>query len=208
MLVQLKRYNLPKNRRTKKRHDRIRRLTDNEKMEIRLLENTQATVCLGKSEDKCDPEKCVFEDKKCMPNVLKKEKVCYGKSYNECKSPCKFYGKSVHDKDKCYYKYENTEELKLEQQLIAKEIAGFKRFIKILKNKNKSIVFHLAEEINKTNKQLDKLIDKKKALDKGDLIGTAEYLKVAEDIGKLKTNKISYEAIIKSIKTLDEKEDN
>ena len=66
----------------------------------------------------------------------------------------------------------------------------------------------MAEEINKTNKQLDKLIDKKKALDKGDLIGTAEYLKVAEDIGKLKTNKISYEAIIKSIKTLDEKEDN
>ena len=44
----------------------------------------------------------------------------------------------------------------------------------------------MAEEINKTNKQLDKLIDKKKALDKGDLIGTAEYLKVAEDIGKLK----------------------
>lgn len=185
-------------------------INSHEKRDLDILEKSQLSICLGKPRSECNAPECVFQENKCVPNVLNLEKMCFGKSYSSCRSPCKFYGKSIHDKNACHYKFENIDEIKMEQKLIADEIKALNKFLNMLKTKNKSIVYHLTREIGDINTKLQKLNEKKekylkKMAKSFDETGntTKEFSELNETMFKLKSNKEIYKAILENIRYLN-----
>ena len=169
--------------------------------------DTQASICLHKTKDNCPEDRCVFQDKKCVPNVLSNQKMCHGKGFHDCVAPCKFYGKNIHEKDACHYKYANIEEAKEEHILIAKEIKELKKYIDILQHKNKSIVHNVESEIKTIDKKLVKLVNERNVLLKKQRksINTySEYTNKLNEINekmiKLKNNREELKSILSSIK--------
>jgi hypothetical protein len=186
------------------------RSNNNLDVQMESLE-TQASTCLNKSEHECPSNVCLFQDGKCVPNVLNNEKLCFGKTFHDCQSPCKFYGKSVHEKDACHYKYANLDEAKEEHNLIAREIKELQKFIDILQNKNKSIVYYLSYEIKEIDEQLLKLYGTREKILKNKRKSTnsfssydSELTQVNEKIFKLKNLKDELKSILSNIKYMEQ----
>ena len=169
--------------------------------------DTQTSMCLHKTKKECTDSHCIYQDKRCVPNVLSNQKMCHGKSFHECIAPCKFYGKNVHEKDACHYKYTNVEEAKEEHTLISKELKELKKYIDILQHKNKSIVYNISNEIKTIDEKLIKLYNDRDILLKKQRKSTDTYgdytnrlSKLNEKIFKLKNDREEMKAILSSIK--------
>jgi hypothetical protein len=176
--------------------------------------DTQTSMCLHKTKSECTDKHCLYQDKRCVPNVLSNQKMCHGKSFHECIAPCKFYGKNVHEKDACHYKYISVEEAKEEHSLIAKELKELKKYIDVLQHKNKSIVYNISNEIKTIDEKLIKLYnDREKILKKqrkstntfGDY--TNRLSKINEKIFKLKNDREEMKSILSSIKFIKDIQD-
>lgn len=122
-------------------------------------------LCINHSVSDCPSDTCVVQKKKCVPNILNNENLCYNKNVHECVKPCRFFGKSVHDKGSCHYFYSNLDEAKTEHKYIMKHIAQFEKYIDILKSKSKSLISYLNSQLKKINTGINKLETKKNKLD-------------------------------------------
>ena len=169
--------------------------------------DTQISVCLHRTKDNCPEEHCIFQDKKCVPNVLSNQKMCHGKGFHDCIAPCKFYGKNIHEKDACHYKYANVEEAKEEHTLIAREIKELKKFIDILQHKNKSIVYNISSEIKIIDEKLVKIHNEREQLLRKQRKSTNTYgdytsklNKINEKIFQLKNQREELKSILSNIK--------
>ena len=129
------------------------------------IDYTDAPLCINHSVSDCPSDTCVVQKKKCVPNILNNENLCYNKKFHECVKPCRFFGKSVHDKGACHYFYSNLDEAKTEHKHIMKHITQFEKYIDILKSKSKSLISYLNSQLKKINKEINKLETKKTKLD-------------------------------------------
>jgi hypothetical protein len=120
---------------------------------------TAEPSCLDYAKDECVAPDCKWDTNKCVPSVLHTENNCYGKHHSECIDKCKWYG-NVHT-GKCYATFGSMKELKEEHEMVNKELKTFKNFIKMLNNKNKSLIFYIRQRINEININIDKLMKKK-----------------------------------------------
>ena len=120
---------------------------------------TAEPSCLDYAKDECVAPDCKWDTDKCVPSVLHTENNCYGKHHSECIDKCKWYG-NVHT-GKCYATFGSMKELKEEHEMVNKELKTFKNFIKMLHNKNKSLIFYIRQRINEININIDKLLKKK-----------------------------------------------
>lgn len=129
------------------------------------VDYSDTPLCINHSVSDCPSDTCVVQKKKCVPNILNNENMCYNKKFHECVKPCRFFGKSVHDKGSCHYFYSNLDEAKNEHKYIMKHITQFEKYIDILKSKSKSLISYLNSQLKKINTGINKLETKKNKLD-------------------------------------------
>ena len=133
--------------------------------EDEAVDYSDTPLCITHSVSDCPSDTCIVQKKKCVPNILNNENLCYNKNVHECVKPCRFFGKSVHDKGSCHYFYSNLDEAKTEHKYIMKHIAQFEKYIDILKSKSKSLISYLNSQLKKINTGINKLETKKNKLD-------------------------------------------
>ena len=183
----------------------------NETDENNIWNNASAGVaepsCLDYAKDECVAPDCKWDTEKCVPNVLHTENNCYGKTHSACIDKCKWYG-NVHT-GKCYATFGSIAELKAEHEMVNKELKTFKKFIKMLHNKNKSLIFYIRKRINDININIDKLMKRKKSF-KSNLRGIKQqnhlenrlntYKETTGKLGELKLEKENLKQILHNIK--------
>jgi hypothetical protein len=186
------------------------RANTNETNENNIWNNASAVAepsCLDYDKDECVAPDCKWDTNKCVPNVLHTENNCYGKPHSACIDRCKWYG-NVHT-GKCYATFGSIAELKEEHEMVNKELKTFKKFIKMLHNKNKSLIFYIRKRINDININIDKLMKRKKSF-KSNLRGIKQqnnletrlntYKETTGKLGELKMEKENLKQILHNIK--------
>ena len=168
-------------------------------------------VCLNHSKSECPTDKCVYQKGKCLPNILKNEKICFNKDFHSCVSPCKFFGRSVHDKNSCFYFYTNVAEAKEEHKLISDHVKNFEKYVIILRKKAKSLLSFLNYKVRKIDKRLGMLKTLKSKYETEMTKSGVDHSEVAEELGRVMTEhteltmkKTEADALLTSIKFISE----
>ena len=167
-------------------------------------DNTRAN-CLGPT---C---KYNWKTKRCIPNLIKNEALCYKKNFNTCYGNCRWYG-NVH-KGKCHFNFKNLDELKKHHDLIQSELITLSSIITIFNKKNNSVLFQLNKEINKLRKkksnlknQLKKISSKlSKNNNKNNALNIERETNIKTDITKIEQDINKLETIQKKILTSKER---
>mgnify|MGYP001253140026 CR=1 FL=1 len=168
-------------------------------------------VCLNNSKSDCPRDKCVYQKGKCLPNILKNERLCFNKDFHSCVKPCKFFGRSVHDKNSCFYFYTNVAEAKEEHKLISDQVKDFEKYVVILRKKAKSLLSFLTYKVRKIDKKLKKLNTLKSKYENELTKSGVDHGEVTERLGEvmkehtdLVMNKTEADALLTSIKFISE----
>lgn len=168
-------------------------------------------VCLNHSKSECPTDKCVYQKGKCIPNILKNEKICYNKDFHSCVSPCKFFGRSVHDKNSCFYYYTNVAEAKEEHKIISDHVRDFEKYIVILRKKAKSLLSFLTYKVRKIDKKLGQLKTLKAKYENQLTKSGVDHSSISEKLGEimkettdLTMQKTEADALLTSIKFISE----
>lgn len=168
-------------------------------------------VCLNHSKSDCPTDKCVYQKGKCLPNILKNESICYNKDFHSCVKPCKFFGRSVHDKNACFYYYNNVAEAKEEHKLISDHVRNFEKYVVILRKKAKSLLSFLTYKVRKIDKKLGKLKILKSKYENEMTKSGVDHSTISEKLGEvmkettdLTMQKTEADALLTSIKFISE----
>ena len=144
----------------------------------------EGLMCVNRDKSDCPTPECNWDKTQCVPSIIYSETNCYGKKHAECIGDCKWHG-NVHN-GTCHAQFGTMSELKLQHELINKELKTFSAFVKLLQNKNRSLVFHIRNKINDINKKLGVLFEKKRKFKK-DIVKIKDQNKLNTRLNTFKT---------------------
>ena len=183
---------------------------EEEQRDLNALEQT-SLQCLNQKKSDCLQPECRWKSNglfkgECVPSIIHSEHQCFDRKYHDCVSPCVWGSKDIHSKGHCHYTFGSEEEFDKEYELINDEILIFNKFINILKNKNKSILYHIIKRLRYIDVKLKTIYDDIKRHQKKSLRGqsTFESIEKNTELSKkqieLKLDKEKLEQIFRKIK--------